>query len=108
VGLSVTDWAMERVMSAWHEMTPDRRVTWQVIAIDAAWYGSSWKAATLTEEEEQTISLGMKNITTSMQERSCIFQGEMDGLKQINSVREKHGSGHRVVAWFLPRFCDER
>jgi hypothetical protein len=79
-----------------------------LIAIAAAWYGASWKAAMLTEEEEQTISLGLKNITTSMQKRSCIFRGEMDGLKQINSVLEKHGSGHRVVAWYLPRFCDER
>jgi hypothetical protein len=79
-----------------------------LIAIAVAWYGASWKAAMLTEEEEQTISLGLKNITTSMQKRSCIFRGEMDGLKQINSVLEKHGSGHRVVAWYLPRFCDER
>jgi hypothetical protein len=27
-----------------------------LIAIAAAWYGASWKAAMLTEEEEQTIS----------------------------------------------------
>jgi len=52
-----------------------------LIAIAAAWYGSWWKAATLTEEEEQTISLGMKNITTSMPKAIMHFSGEMDGLK---------------------------
>jgi hypothetical protein len=77
-----------------------------LIAIAVAWMWS-WPAR-LTADEEQTISLGLKNITTSMQKRSCIFRGEMDGLNQINSVLEKHGSGHRVVAWYLPRFCDER
>jgi hypothetical protein len=66
----------------------------------------SWPAR-LTADEEQTISFGLKNITTSMQKRSCIFRCEMDGLNRINSVLEKHGSEHRIVSWYLPRLCDK-
>jgi len=76
-----------------------------LIAIAAAWMWSG--PARLTADEEQTISSGLKNITSSMQKRSCIFRGEMHGLNQINSVLEKHGSEHRIVSWYLPRLCDE-
>jgi hypothetical protein len=74
-----------------------------LIALAAAWI---WPAR-LTADEEQTISFGLKNISNSMQKRSCIFRGERDGLNQINSVLEKHGSEHRIVSWYLPRLCDE-
>jgi hypothetical protein len=57
--------------------------------------------------ESAVISIGLKNITSNMQKRSCIFRGEMHGLNQINSVLEKHGSEHRIVSWYLPRLCDE-
>jgi hypothetical protein len=72
-----------------------------LIAIVAAWHGASWKAAMLTEEEEQAISVGLKNIA-----RSCIFQAEINGLNQINSVLVKHGSERRIAFWDLPdRIC---
>ena len=67
-----------------------------LIAIVAAWHGASWKAAMLTEEEEQAISVGLKNIANTSRRRSCIFQAEINGLSQINSVLVKHGSEYRI------------
>jgi hypothetical protein len=43
-----------------------------LIAIAAAWMW--WWPARLTADEEQTISSGLKNITSSMQKRSCIVR----------------------------------
>jgi len=78
-----------------------------LIAIVAAWHGASWKAAMLTEEEEQAISVGLKNIANTSRRRSCIFQAEINGLSQINSVLVKHGSEYRIVFWDLPdRICE--
>jgi hypothetical protein len=48
-----------------------------LIAIVAAWHGASWKAAMLTEEEEQAISVGLKTIANTLRRRSCIFQAEI-------------------------------
>jgi hypothetical protein len=79
-----------------------------VFTIAAAWLAATWKAAMLTEEEEQTISVGLKNIGNSLRRRSCIYEAETLGLNQINSVLTKHGSGHRIVFWDLPdRTCKE-
>lgn len=78
-----------------------------LIAMVVAWYGASWKAAMLTEEEEQAISVGLKNIANTSRRRSCIFQAEINGLNQINSVLVNHGSGHRIAFWDLPDRCKE-
>jgi hypothetical protein len=79
-----------------------------LITLAAGWLGASWKSQILTEEDQQTISVGLKNIGNSLRRRSCIFEAETLGLNQINSVLTKHGSGHRIVYWDLPdRTCKE-
>jgi len=62
----------------------------------------------LTEEEQVTISSGLRNISKSLERRSCIFEAERIGLNRINSVLVNHQSDSRVVRWFLPeRTCNE-
>ena len=64
------------------------------------------KPPILTEEDQKTISLGLKNIGNGMRQRSCISHGERLGLNQINGVLAKHGSEYRIVIWDLPdRTC---
>jgi hypothetical protein len=53
----------------------------------------------LTEQEAQTISYGMKNISIAIEKRRCITALEDQGLDQINSVLIAHKSEHRHVAW---------
>jgi len=62
----------------------------------------------LTEQEQETISVGLKNIANNLRRRSCIFEAERIGLNQINNVLYNHKSGHRIVMWDLPeRTCNE-
>src|SRR5262245_48943049 len=62
----------------------------------------------LTEQEQETISVGIRNIANNLRRRSCIFEAERVGLSQINSVLQNHKSDYRIVMWDLPeRTCNE-
>jgi hypothetical protein len=78
----------------------------KVLAIMLVTLVAACMPAILTEEDQQTISLGLKNIGNSLKQRRCISHAERLGLNQINGVLAKHGSQHRIVFWDLPdRTC---
>ena len=78
----------------------------KVLAIMLVALVTACKPVVLTEEDQQNISLGLKNIGNAMRQRSCVTQAERLGLNQINGVLAKHKSQHRIVSWDLPdRIC---